>query len=279
MRILMAGVSPHPPLIIPEIGGEQRKEIQQTIDSLTELGEEIKETNPELIITISPHGPVFKDAISTFALTELKGDFGEFGHPEVAFKVKSNPEFVGKLAENSKNENINLIDLSSTQPGGYGSLGRIDSELDHGVLIPLYFLNKAGVKTPLVALTMGLMDYQELYNFGTIMQKTLEEMKINAVIIASADLSHRLIPEAPAGYNPHGKEFDKKYVDFLNEKKFEEMLALDESLIKKAGECGFRPTIILLGALKGLKVETEVKSYEGPFGVGYAVVGFYPEEE
>jgi hypothetical protein len=32
--------------------------------------------------------------------------------------------------------------------------------------------------------------------------------------------------------------------------------------------------IILLGVLAGLKVESKILSYEGPFGVGYLVASF-----
>jgi len=279
MGILLAGLSPHPPIIIPEIGGNRRIEAQLTIDSLKELAGEVKKENPELLITISPHGSVFKDVISTFAMQELEGNFKDFGHPEVSFKVKSNPEFVMKLRENSEKVNIELLDLASERISGYNFFKKMDTQLDHGVLVPLYFLQQAGVKKPLVALTMGLLGYRKLYDFGKVIQETLKEMGIKAVIIGSGDLSHRLTPGAPAGFNPRGQEFDNKLINLLKKNQFEEILNIDHSLIHKAGECGLRPIIILLGALRDLDVTTELKSYEGPFGVGYAVAGFYSEEE
>ncbi len=278
MGVVMAGLSPHPPLIVPEIGGDRRHEVQATIDSLKELAKEIKDKEPELIITISPHGPVFKDVITTFGKQCLEGDFRDFGHPEVSFEVRSNTDFTMKLQENSKKENIELLNLASEHVNGYNSLTQ-KPHLDHGVLVPLYFLRQAGIETPLVALTMGLLEYRKLYDFGQIIQDTLVEMGINAVVIASGDLSHRLTPGAPAGFNPHGKEFDQKFVDLISQNRFEELLEIDDGLIKKAGECGLRPTIIMLGSLRNLDFITEIKSYEGPFGVGYAVAGFYREEE
>ncbi|MFW6381463.1 MAG: AmmeMemoRadiSam system protein A, partial [Bacillota bacterium] len=65
-----------------------------------------------------------------------------------------------------------------------------------------------------------------------------------------------------------------KLVELIEDKRFEEILRLDPQLIEKAGECGLRPLIIMLGSLDGLGIRTEVKSYEGPFGVGYAVASF-----
>ncbi len=275
MGILMAGLSPHPPLIIPEIGGEERLKVSTTIDSIEELSREIKESDPELIITISPHGPVLKNAISTMDIDEIYGDFGDFGHPEVSFKVKSNLEFIKKLRKEAGIFDIKVIDLLSDQFKIYD----FQPELDHGVMVPLYFLQKAGVDVPLVPLNMGLLSYERLYEFGTIIQETLDKMGIDAVIIASGDLSHRLKPGAPAGFNPRGQEFDQKLVDALGSEDYEEILNMDPGLIQKAGECGLRPVIILLGALKGLKTKTEVKSYEGTFGVGYAIVGIYRRED
>ena len=274
MGILMAGLSPHPPIIIPKIGGERREKAQDTINSLTEISQEIKKKNPDLIITISPHGPVFRDAISVLDERKPEGDFDDFGHPEISFKVKNDLEFIENLKKNSFQNNIDLITLSDARSSGYNSTS---SKLDHGVLVPLYFLREAGVRTPIVPLTMGLLDYYNLFEFGQMIQKTVKEMGYDVVIIASGDLSHRLKPGAPAGYNPRGEEFDKELINLLDEKKFEGVLNIDQSLIKKAGECGLRPIIIMLGCLKDMKINTEVKSYEGPYGVGYGVVGFYPE--
>jgi AmmeMemoRadiSam system protein A len=93
-------------------------------------------------------------------------------------------------------------------------------------------------------------------------------------LIASGDLSHRLLPSAPAGYDPMGKVFDEKLVAALARLDAEEILKLDQELIERAGECGLRSIVILLGALDGLLVEAEVLSYEGPFGVGYLVASF-----
>ena len=270
----MAGLSPHPPIIIPEIGGDKAKEAQNTIDSLKELSEEIVKENPDILITISPHGPVFRDAISVLDRVELTGNFADFGHPEIGFSVKSDLEYIKQLKNNVSENNYELIRLSESSK-------KLNSanNLDHGVLVPLYYLKEAGFEAPIVPLTMGLLEYKNLYNFGSILRDTIEEMGYEGIVLASGDLSHRLKPGAPAGYNPQGEEFDEKLVKLLDEKRFSEIMELDSSLIKKAGECGLRPIVIMLGSVKGMDVKVDVKSYEGPFGVGYSVTGIYREEE
>ena len=269
----MGALCPHPPIIIPEIGKNKRQKVKKTINSFQDLAEEISELDIDLLITISPHGPVFRDAISVSRKDKLTGDFSDFGYPEITFEEKNHINFINNLGEAAGKVDIDLITLPSSR------VKRTDynTELDHGVLVPLYFLKNAGVDVSLVALTMGLLPYNKLYSFGTLITQVLEEMGLDAVVVASGDLSHRLKPGAPAGYNPRGEEFDKKLIELLVQKKFKEIMELDSVLIKKAGECGLRPIIMMLGAFDNLEVKTDVKSYEGPFGVGYGVAGIYPQ--
>jgi AmmeMemoRadiSam system protein B len=93
-------------------------------------------------------------------------------------------------------------------------------------------------------------------------------------VVASGDLSHRLTKDAPAGYSPIGKEFDKKIIKLLKEKKIKEILNLDPKFVDQAGECGFRSILILLGVFKDINFDFDVLSYQGPFGIGYLVANF-----
>ena len=272
MGILMAGLAPHPPVIIPEIGGERRLAATRTIKALAELAGEVKEQQPDLLITISPHGPVFTDAISILEQEVLQGDFADFGYPAVSLAAATNSGFIESIRNNSAAAGIEVISLATADLATYNYPNR----LDHGVLVPLYFIRQAGLASPIVPITMGLLAYQRLYDFGLLIQQTLAEMKIKAVVIASGDLSHRLKPGAPAGFNPRGKEFDQRVLSHLEKGQYGELLKIESQLVEKAGECGLRPLIIMLGSLQGLSFRAEIKSYQGPFGVGYAVVGFYP---
>jgi len=49
----------------------------------------------------------------------------------------------------------------------------------------------------------------------------------------------------------------------------EEILTFDLSLAEKAGECGLRSLMIMAGGLGDYDLESEIISYESPFGVGY----------
>ena len=270
MGITFAGLSPHPPLIIPEVGGQRKKEVQKTIDSLSDLGEELVNSEPDILITISPHGPVLRDGIAVIYTKELKGDFRDFGAPQARYEMKSNLKFIDKLKNETDENNIKLIKLEKKDLQSYG----FSNELDHGVMVPLHYLLEAGLDVPVIAISMGLLDYKTLYNFGKLLDNTLRKMNLDGAVIASGDLSHKLKPGAPAGYDPEAENFDKKLTNLLSQGKFENVLKMDKSLIEKAGECGFRPIIMTLGAIQDYNVESDLKSYEGPFGVGYAVCSF-----
>ena len=56
---------------------------------------------------------------------------------------------------------------------------------------------------------------------------------------------------------------------------FIQFLKLDPVFCEKAAECGLRSFIIMAGALDKKSISATLLSYEGPFGVGYAVASFY----
>ncbi|HPU01925.1 MAG TPA: AmmeMemoRadiSam system protein A, partial [Bacillota bacterium] len=147
---------------------------------------------------------------------------------------------------------------------------------DHGAAVPLYYLQQAGVSVPGLHLTYTFAPRRDLYRFGQALRRAVEARGLPTAVIASGDLSHRLIPGAPAGYSPRGAEYDRLLMELLREGRVEEFLALDEELVEEAGECAYRSFLIALGMLAGENFQTEIFSYEGPFGVGYLVAELRP---
>ena len=126
----------------------------------------------------------------------------------------------------------------------------------------------------MVPLTFSWLPLKSHFEFGRAIRRASERLDKRVLVVASGDLSHRLTPGAPAGFDPLGKVFDKKLVDALKELDIKEILDMDPDLIERAGECGLRSIVILLGAIEGLPLKHEILSYEGPFGVGYLVAYF-----
>ncbi|WP_027339505.1 AmmeMemoRadiSam system protein A [Halonatronum saccharophilum] len=265
--VVFAGLTPHPPVLVPEVGTEEIKFIENTKRSMESLAKEVKEVDPDLIITISPHGQVFSDAVGILSAKELKGDFSNFGRGDIELSYNLHEEFTKELAIAANSQGITVARVDKSTADNLN----LQMKLDYGVLVPMYYLEKEEIRKPIVPITIGMLSYEDLYKLGKIIQLIGENKGYKVAVIASGDLSHRLKEGTPGGFDPKGEVFDKKVVDLLDNLQAEGFFDLDSSLIEKAGECGLRSIMIMLGALDRLEVEGGVLSYEGPFGVGYAV--------
>ncbi|TDO84826.1 AmmeMemoRadiSam system protein B [Halanaerobium saccharolyticum] len=277
MGVKCAALLPHPPIVIEEIGGRELKKAEKTVQGFKKTAAEIAEFKDELdlLVFITPHGPVFRSTASVIIKEDLKGNFGDFGHPKLKFSEKSDTKFAEKLISNVKEENLSLQPLRKNDLKNYG----VDQELDHGIMVPLNYLEKAGIKLPVLPISIGFISYEELYKIGQEIARTASELDYKIGVIASGDLSHRLKKGAPAGFNPDAHIFDEKLMQYFRGKDFNSILNFDQDLVEKAGECGLRPIITMLGTLDKLEVEVKVNSYEGPFGVGYGTVFINPETD
>lgn len=271
-KILSTYLCPHPPIILHEIGKGKEKEVEKTIEALLKVASEVREKEPNTILIITPHGPLFRDALAVGYNEVLYGDMSKFGCKEVTFSKKNNLNLVNRIAEKALKEEIYCVKLNERNAVGY----EVTTELDHGVQVPLYFIDKKCKDYQVVHITYGLLPSESLYKFGMLVQQSIESLDGNVVVIASGDLSHRLREDGPYGFDPSGPEFDNYLIKLLEEGKYEEILAMDKSLAEEAGECGLKSLQIMLGVLDGYEVESEVLSYEGPFGVGYGVAKFQP---
>lgn len=264
------GISPHPPLIIPAVGGRDLERVRSTVEGLQRLCRLIAGAAPERLVLISPHGVIFRDAIAALGGPELAGDFGGFGAPEVKVDMSVDRELLQLLESETRDGPARLAVL---EPGDR----LYPEQLDHGAAVPLYYLQQTGVSLPGLHLAFGFLPYRVLYDFGATLRRVLDRYGKPAAVIASGDLSHRLIPGAPAGYNRRGAEFDRRLAELLRDGRVDEILDFDEDLVEAAGECGLRSFIMALGMFSGERFRTEIISYEGPYGVGYLVAALTSE--
>ncbi len=272
MPVVFCGICPHPPIMVPEVGRGRDGEVAKTKEAMLELGRRVKQSGAETLVMITPHGTVFADAVAVNTLPELRGDLAQFGAPEVRFAVPADVELVREIKNAAGAKKIPVAGVDDKTAARHG----LRAELDHGITAPLYFIRRAGVNLPLVHVSMGMLPYAQLYSFGAAVSEAARRLNRKVAVLASGDLSHRLTPDAPAGYDPAGKDFDRRMVELVGAADAEGICSLDDELVERAGECGLRPIIMMLGALDGLAVKSEVLSYEGPFGVGYMVAALQP---
>jgi AmmeMemoRadiSam system protein A len=258
--------------MVPEVGKKQSDIVIKSRQAMLELGRKLKDSGAQSLVMISPHGPVFRDGIAINMSPVLKGSLRGFGAPEVSFSLENDLSVASGISRSARNAGITTIELDEKTARQY----RASLDLDHGLVVPLYFLSGAGVQLPLSAIYMGFLPAGQLYRFGMAVGESAKESGKRVAVVASGDLSHRLMPGAPAGYDPRGGEFDLEMVRLMGQADVKGIMNLDPELVERAGECGLMPIIMMLGTLDGYAVESKVLSYEGPFGVGYMVAMLQP---
>lgn len=258
-----AFIVPHPPLIIPGVGRGQEIKIEKTVRAYDTIAKKIAELRPDTIVVATPHSIMYSDYIHISPGKSAKGDFGEFGEKDISFEAEYDTEFSHKLSELAGQNDIPA-----------GTLGERKKSLDHGTMVPLYFVNKYYTDYKLVRIGISGLSFMEHYEFGRCISETAERLGRKVVFIASGDLSHMLKDEGPYGYSDEGPEFDKEVTEAMSSGDFMRFLTFDEEFCEAAAECGLRSFIMMAGALDGKDVNSELLSYEGPYGVGYAVASF-----
>ena len=263
MAILSAYMVPHPPLIIPSVENGRESTIQNTTDAYHEVGRRVAADRPETIVLFSPHQIMYTDYFHISPGRGAKGDFGQFGARGTKIEVSYDTEFTETLCRLAED---------SFLPAG--TLGEREKRLDHGTMVPLYFIRQYWKDFRLVRIGLSGLPLITHYELGQLVRETADALGSRTVLIASGDLSHRLKEDGPYGYQKEGPAYDRRIMDVMGSGAFGELLIFPEDFCEKAGECGHRAFTIMAGALDQTAVRSEQLSYEGPFGVGYGVCCF-----
>ena len=265
--IVAAYMVPHPPMIVPQVGRGSEKQITKTIRAYEAVAAGIAGIRPETIIVTSPHAVLYADYFHISPGEDATGDFGSFRAPEVRFAEKYDTELVKAICALAKEKDFPA-----------GTLGERDRRLDHGTMVPLYFIEQQYTGFRLVRVGLSGLSHAEHYEFGQIIRQAVEQTGRKAVLIASGDLSHKLQEYGPYGFAEEGPEYDRRIMDAAGRAAFGEMLTFEESFLDKAAECGHRSFLIMAGALDGMNVEAKVYTHEDVTGVGYGICSFRPTE-
>jgi len=231
------------------------------------VASEIAQLRPRRIIVISPHGTVFSDGMAVLYNEHLHGNLKDFGHPHIALSYRNDRAFVDQLVYFAGQEDIVLAKIDEP----FATSIDVPDTLDHGALVPLWFINKAGAEVDIVHITYGLLAISTLYQFGTILKQVVKKASGDSVIIASGDLSHALQDLGPYAFHPAAEAFDQMVLSTFESGDPMPLLTYPQKRREVAKECGFRSLAIAWGAFDRKMVSAHTYSYESPFGVGYMV--------
>ncbi len=264
MPILAGFMVPHPPLIVPAVGRGGEEEIVETTKAYERVADEIAALKPETIIITSPHSIMYADYFHISPREGARGSFINFRAPEVSFREEYDTELVEAIC-----------DLAAESDFPAGTMGERDRSLDHGTMVPLYFIEQKIRTFKLVRIGLSGLPLTDHYRFGQMLAKAVEQTGRRVVIVASGDLSHKLQDYGPYGYAPEGPEYDKKIMDVMGRTAFGELLDFSEDFCDKAAECGHRSFVIMAGAMDGRSVKAEILSHQDVTGVGYGIGMFW----
>jgi len=255
--LVFAGIAPHPPIMVPEVGREAIADVRRSIDAMAALTGRVIESEAETVILISPHAPLEPDAFVAYAGPELHADFANFRAPTATVHAELDEELLKEITRAGAEQKFEVV--------------RIRGDLDHGTAVPLYFLQRYGWHGRVVALGYSFLSNEDHLRFGSCIRAAIDKVGRRVAFIASGDLSHRLKPGAPAGYNLEAHLFDEAAMAAIRSNSTRRIVTIDQELRRTAGECGYRSMLVAIGVAQELESRCEVISYEAPFGVGYMV--------
>ena len=261
MSWIWSALMPHPPILIPEVGRARENEAIKTLNGIKALTKDLKK--PDLLLILSPHQPYVPGALFINTANSYHGSFAMFGVPSVKIEAKSSAEDIKALCDYLERANI------TTYAEPFENLIE-----DQGSMVPLYFLQQAWGDLPeiIISSPIGLTP-EKAFEMGQALADFQSDK--TWALLASGDLSHRLTKNAPAGYEPeYAPKFEAAIEEALRLNSPKPIYELDKITLERAGECGLRSVMAMLGLAANGANENKINkikvfSHEWPFGVGY----------
>ena len=260
MSIIGACMVPHPPIILPEIGRGEERKIADTALSYEKAADLVRELRPDTIVIASPHTRMYSDWFYIGGGERGSGNFGRFRAGGVKIRADYDTEVISALSEKCRRTSF---------PAGV--VEDPDIPLDHGVMIPLYFIQKKYTDFRLVRIGISGLSYSDHYRLGQMIREISDSLSRRVFFVGSGDLSHKLKEDGPYGFIEEGPVYDERIMDVMGRGAFGELFDFDPAFCEKASECGHRAFIMMAGALDRTSLEITRLSHQDTFGVGYGV--------
>lgn len=258
LPVQLAVLMPHAPILVAAVGGERMHDADATVSAMRKAAARVVYSSLDALVLVSPHSPRQPTAFGIWSGPRLRGSFEMFGAPETALHLPNDVKLAAEIAAQSRLAGVETWEITRR-------------ELDHGALVPLWHLSDAGWNGPTVVASLNYPQAGGLVEIGQAITAAAAKLGRRIAVVASGDMSHRLQPNAPAGYDPRAKQFDRAFIDTIKRGAYRDLLGLDPELQELAAEDAVDSTVIAAAAVGWQASGHEVLSYEGPFGVGYGV--------
>ena len=260
-----AVLMPHAPVLIPDVVGDRAAAAQASGRAMRAAAARVVSSQPETLVLISPHSPRRPGAFGIWAGERLQGTFAQFNAPGVQVSLPNDAPFARQI-------------VAEAGKRGLATWMIRDQTLDHGALVPLWFLAQAGWTGPTVILSLTDRADTGLVALGEAIAAAARASGRRVAIVASGDMSHRLAPNAPCGFHPQAHQFDETFMALIRNGDYHGIETITPNLRELAAEDAVESTLIAAAAVDWKTTGGEVLNYAAPFGVGYGVAVLFSEQ-
>jgi aromatic ring-opening dioxygenase LigB subunit len=267
---------PHGLQIIPGVDKPYNEKFKSLHDSMTQIGINFKESKPDIVFLVTPHGYSLDKSYVIYGHNNFQGFHYELEDESVVdgkvfktLKWKGDNRIAIELVDKLNKSGINtelLIHGSSDYP----------LTLCWGPVVPLTYVADENMK--IIILSLPRSRYERLTEISKDLEKIgevlleymaseLGDKKVNLVI--SADLAHAHDEHGIYGFHPSAAEYDRlvsKWVKTPSDEGLTELLELNT----KALSCGMAG-LIMLNSILDDSWENIYKSYSCPSYFGMIV--------
>ena len=249
----------HAPVVIPTIGKGRARDCAATTEAMRTAARAVVRSGAGTAVVVSPHTPRHQQAFGFVTGTTLTGNFLTFGIQGLEAAFPGAPAVGTAAMHHAERSGLPLAPL------------RLQT-LDHGVLVPLWFLEEAGFKGDVAVFGFPWESGPgDAVRFGQVLADAMGELGRPWALVASGDMSHALKEGAPAGLHPRAHLFDEAVVACVREARIGDVAAIPSDLRSLAAEDVVESLETAEGILGSATPGLRFLSYEAPFGVGYLV--------
>ena len=259
-------LTPHGSQMIEELSVSSPRLMEKTRASMEQLGRQMADANPDVIVVLTPHGLRVEGQFSVSDSEHMYGQLEEDGGI-VRMDCKVDRELARSIAAAAISRELPICQVNyATSEGPLSCL-----PMDWGVLVPMHFMPEV----PIVVVTPSRsLSFADHVRMGEALTTAAEASGKRVGLIASCDWAHAHDANGPYGFHPDAAKLDAQVVTLLEENRLEAMAEFEAGFIDNAKPDGVWQTLILAGAIPAHKRRVEVLSYEVPtyFGLLCAAV-------
>ncbi|MCR4280578.1 MAG: AmmeMemoRadiSam system protein B [Candidatus Komeilibacteria bacterium] len=254
MSLVLAHYLPHPPTILAPLRDHGQSSLTATAEAVKELTAKIKNSGITTLVVISAHGERDPKKITMLTHESFRTDLLRFGDLSEYKLWPFNWNLAAELQAGTETSHRLVVSDEDV--------------LDYGTAIPLTFLSTIE-NLKVVPLRVSGASEEEHWHFGSFLKDKIMDFDERVGIVATGNLSHIHLDESEVA-----RRYDNTVLAALRAAQYNDLIAPDTDLVTTAKTCGLKPLLILLGALKGVKYETEIVTYEIDSGIGYLTAEF-----